>query len=279
MSTQEATKDIVIKADGSGTSNAKELWQYRELFYFFAWRDIKVRYKQTALGVAWAILQPFLATGVFTMFFNRVAGISSGSESIPYPVFAYLGLMYWNCFSIGLTAISNSIVGSQGVISKIYFPRLIPPLAAMALSIVDFFFAGIAFVLILAFYKIVPGTMGLVMLLPCLALIVVGALGMGIFFAALNVKYRDVRSALPFITQILLFVTPVIYPISLIPERFRIFAYLNPAAGAISTIRAGFFNQPIDWYGLLMSVIGALILMAIGLWYFKKTERNFVDII
>ncbi len=257
----------------------QELWNHRELFLFFSIRDIKVRYKQTALGVAWAIIQPFLATGIFTLFFNRVAGISSGNSLIPYPVFAYLGLMYWNCYSSALGAVSNSIVGSQGVISKIYFPRLIPPLAAVALSVVDFFFAGVAFIFVLFAYGITPHAFGLVMLLPALLLIVFGALGMGLFFAALNVKYRDVRSALPFITQILLFVTPVIYPISLIPERFRIFAYLNPAAGAISAIRASFFGTAVDWTGLGVSLLGAAVLMIIGLLYFKRTERGFVDVI
>lgn len=269
----------IIKPTKTGRVSVKELWDYRELFFFFAWRDIKVRYKQTALGVGWAILQPFLATGVFTLFFNRVAGIQSGSESIPYAVFAYLGLMYWNCFSQSLTSISNSIVGSQGVISKIYFPRLIPPLAASALSIIDFFFAGVAFIVILFVFQVMPEAFGLVMLLPCLALVVFGALGLGTFFAALNVKYRDVRSALPFVTQMLIFVTPVIYPISMIPERFQIFAYLNPAAGAITTIRAAFFGEPINWLGFALSWVGAFLLMALGILYFKRTERNFVDII
>lgn len=270
---------VNINPNQDGSISFRELWNYRELFYFFSWRDIKVRYKQTALGASWAILQPFLATGIFTLFFNRVAGISSGDALVPYPVFAYLGLMYWNCYSSAIGAVSNSIVGSQGVISKIYFPRLIPPLSAVALSVVDFFFAGLAFIAVLAFYKVTPGLLGIIMLIPALILVVFGALGMGLFFAALNVKYRDVRSALPFIIQIMLFVTPVIYPISLIPERFRIYAYLNPAAGAISSVRAGFFGDSINWAGLGMSALGALIMMIVGLWYFKRTERGFVDII
>jgi lipopolysaccharide transport system permease protein len=273
------SNDIVIEASKRRSVNLKELWLYRELFLFFAWRDIKVRYKQTALGAGWAILQPFLATGVFTLFFNRVAGIKSGSVDIPYPVFAYLGLMYWNAFSSAVNTVSNSLVSNQGVITKIYFPRLIPPLAAIALSVVDFFFAGIIFVIILGVYQIVPGINGILLLLPALGLIELAALGMGIFFAALNVKYRDVRSALPFITQILLFMTPVIYPVTLIPERFRIFTYLNPATGAISSIRAGFFKEPINKAGLLISVCSAIVMLMIGIWYFKRTEKNFADII
>ncbi len=273
------SNEIIIESGKSSTISLKELWLYRELFVFFAWRDIKVRYKQTVLGAGWAILQPFLATGVFTLFFNRVAGISSGSASIPYPVFAYLGLMYWNCFSGSVGTIANSLVGSQGVLTKIYFPRLIPPLAATALNVVDFFFAGVAFLIMLLVYRIVPGYAGILALLPSLILIVYGALGMGIFFAALNVKYRDVRTALPFILQILMFVTPVIYPITLIPHRFQIYSYLNPAAGAISSVRAGFFHQPINLAGIGLSFIGASVMMIVSITYFKKTEKSFVDVI
>jgi len=270
---------ITIRAKRRKSIDLRELWLFKELLYFFAWRDIKVRYKQTALGAGWAILQPFLATGVFTLFFNRVAGIGTGSAVIPYPVFAYLGLMYWNCFSGSVNTVANSLVSSQGVLTKIYFPRLIPPIAATALSIVDFFFAGVAFIVILFVYRIIPGWSGILMIIPSLLLIIYGALGMGLFFAALNVKYRDVRTALPFIVQIMLFVTPVIYPITLIPQRFQVYAYLNPATGAISSVRAGFFHQPINWGGFGLSVLGATIMMIVSVWYFKRTEKNFVDII
>ncbi len=273
------SNDIVIKADKRVSVNLRELWLYRELFYFFAWRDIKVRYKQTALGAGWAILQPFLATGVFTLFFNRVAGIKSGDVHIPYAVFAYLGLTFWNCFSSAINTVANSLVASAGVITKIYFPRLIPPLSAAALSVVDLFFASIIFFLMLFIYRIPLRFTGILLFIPCMALIVYAALGIGIFFAALNVRYRDVRSALPFITQIMMFVTPVIYPLSYIPHKFQIFIYLNPAAGAISTIRAAFFGNSINWAGNLLSLITATIGMAIGIWYFKKTEKNFADII
>lgn len=270
---------ISITASKRNSVDFRELWLYRELFYFFAWRDIKVRYKQTALGAGWAILQPFLATGVFTLFFNRVAGISSGNAHVPYALFAYLGLMFWNCFSTSLNTVSNSLLASSGVLTKIYFPRLIPCLSAAALSVVDLFFASLIFFLMLGIYRVEPGLEGFLLFIPCLALIVFAALGVGIFFAALNVKYRDVRSALPFITQILLFMTPVIYPLSYVPHRFQIFVYINPAAGAISTIRAGFFHSSINWTGNLISVLSAVICMIIGLWYFKKTEKNFADII
>ncbi len=271
--------DIVITAKQRNRISLRELWLYRELLYFFAWRDIKVRYKQTALGATWAILQPLLAAAIFTLFFNRVAGISSGAHDIPYPVFAYLGLMYWNTFSSAVNTISNSLVSNSGVINKIYFPRLIPPLAATALSIVDFFFAGLIFVVIMLIYKVPPEPLGLLLAIPSLLLIVLAALGMGIFFASLNVKYRDVRSALPFIIQIMMFVTPIIYPITLIPERFRIFAYINPATGAVSSIKSSVFGQPVDWKGLAISWASAIVMLLIGVWYFKRTEKGFADII
>jgi lipopolysaccharide transport system permease protein len=273
------TNDVVITANESSKLSLRELWLYRELFYFFAWRDIKVRYKQTVLGAGWAILQPLLAAAIFTVFFNHVAKISSGAANIPYPVFAYLGLMYWNAFAAAVNTVSNSLISNSGVLTKIYFPRLIPPLAATALSVVDFFFAAVVFFVIMLGYRVVPGLEGLALILPSLLLIMVAALGMGIFFAALNVKYRDVRSALPFIIQIGFFVTPVIYPISYIPHRFQPFAYLNPNAGAITSVKAGLFHQPINWHGLLTSWIVAIVMLIIGLWYFKRTEKNFVDII
>lgn len=276
---RSVTPTIVIEARKRQSFSIRELWLYRELFYFFSWRDIKVRYKQTALGAGWAILQPVLATGIFTIFFNRVAGISSGDKSIPYPLFAYLGLMYWNCFSSAVNTIANSLIASSGVLTKIYFPRVIPCLSAAALSVVDFFFASTLFIVLLVIYRILPDLNGLIFFIPALALIVLSALGVGIFFAALNVKYRDVRSALPFITQLLLFVTPVIYPVSLVPERFRIFIYLNPAAGAIGSIRAAMFGDAINWGGLGISFVMTILSIIIGLWYFKKTEKNFADII
>ncbi len=276
---RSVSDDLVISAGSQSKLNLRELWLYRELFYFFAWRDIKVRYKQSVLGIGWAILQPLLAAGIFTLFFNKVAKISSGAPNVPYPVFAYLGLMYWNGFSGALNTVSNSLVGNQGVLTKIYFPRLIPPLAATGLSIVDFFFASIVFFVLLIGFQILPGLEGLLLIIPSLVLIMLSALGLGLFFAALNVKYRDVRSALPYLVQILFFMTPVIYPITLIPHRFQIFAYLNPATGAISTVKAGLFHQSVNWTGLLISWIITIALIFIGVWYFKRTEKNFVDFI
>lgn len=273
------TKDIEIVSNKRDRLNLRELWLYRELLYYLSLRDIKVRYKQTILGAGWAILQPLLAAIIFTLFFNRVAHISSGSDNIPYPVFAFLGITLWNTFSGALTGVSNALVGSQGLMTKVYFPRFIPLLSATALSIVDLFFASLAFISLLLVYGISPKAPGLLIAGPSIILIIIASLGVGTFFASLNVKYRDVRTALPFIIQILFFMTPVIYPITLIPERFQIYAFLNPATGAITSIKSGLFGQPINWTGFLISWIMAILSLMIGVWYFQKTEKNFVDII
>lgn len=268
---------LTIEAGKTSRISLRELWLYRELFYFFAWRDIKVRYKQTMLGAGWAILQPLLAAGIFTIFFNRVAKISSGAANIPYPVFAYLGLMYWNAFSGALSTISNSLLANSGVINKIYFPRLIPPFSATALSVVDFCFALTVFFLLLLGFTIMPGWEGLLLIIPSLVLAMVAATSIGLFFASLNIKYRDVRSALPYLIQIMFFMTPVIYPITMIPQRFQIFAYINPATGAINSVKAGLFHQPANWAGLLISWISTIVLLIFGLWYFKRSERKLPD--
>jgi lipopolysaccharide transport system permease protein len=275
----QKTAELVISADQKEKISIRELWDYRELFFFFSWRDIKVRYKQTVIGAGWAILQPVLATGVFTLFFNKVAGISSGNAHLPYPVFAFLGLMYWNSFSSTLNTVANSLLTNTGVLTKVYFPRLLPPLSATALSVVDFTFASLFFFILLAVYRVPPHILGFVVFIPALLLIQYGALSIGIFFAALNVKYRDVRSALPFLTQLMLFITPVIYPISLVPHKLRIFLDINPAAGAINMIRAGLFGTPINWLSILASFIATTAMMIVAVLYFEKTQKNFVDVI
>lgn len=273
------TKDIEIVSNKRARIDLKELWLYRELLYYLSLRDIKVRYKQTFLGAGWAILQPLLAAAIFTLFFNRVARIPSGADNVPYPVFAFLGIMLWTMFSGALTGVSNSLVASQGLITKVYFPRIIPLLSATALSIVDLFFASLAFIVLLLLYGIMPHPAGILIAGPAVLLMIVAALGVGTFFASLNVKYRDVRTALPFLIQILFFMTPVIYPITLIPERFQIFAYLNPATGAITAIKSGLFGQPINWTGFMISWCVAVLSLIFGIWYFQRTEKNFVDVI
>jgi len=250
----------------------RELWAHRELFYFFAWRDIKVRYKQTAVGALWAIFQPLMTMVVFTLFFNKVAGIKSGN--LPYAVFSYTGLLFWNFFSTALTNASNSLVSNQAVITKIYFPRLVMPLAATIVSLVDVF-AGL-----MLYYRIVPGVVGVLLFVPVLVASFVAASGIGMFLAAVNVKYRDVRYALPFFIQTLLFLTPVIYPVSLLPAKFQWFLYLNPMTGAISTVRSGLLHDGSIHWGLVgISLATTLLLFVVGLVYFRSQERKFADLI
>jgi lipopolysaccharide transport system permease protein len=269
----------IISANKPAAHTFKELWSYKELFYFFAWRDIKVRYKQTAIGASWAIIQPFITMVVFTLFFNRVAGISSGSE-LPYPIFSYSGLLLWGLFSVSLTQASNSLVANQAVITKIYFPRIVAPISATLLGLVDFFFASIVFAGLMVYYHISPGLQGLLLLIPVVLLTMATAIGVGLFFAALNVKYRDVKAAIPFVIQLGLFLTPVIYPTALVPQRFQWLVNLNPMAGAINALRAGLLGQgSVNWGSLGISALVALVLLVLGYMYFSKTEREFADII
>lgn len=275
---RSTTNTIHISSESGSKFSLRELWLYRELFYFFAWRDIKVRYKQTAIGAGWAILQPLIATVIFSVIFNRVVGIESGG--IPYPVFAYVGLMYWTLFSSALNSISNSLVGNQGVITKIYFPRLIPPFSSALVSVIDFFFAGFVFLGLLAFFKVMPDfILGPIAALGGLALMTVFAVGLGTFLAAVNVKYRDVKAALPFLIQIMMYASPIIYPMEIIPDKYELLAYLNPAAGAVTLVRAGLFGNELNWLGLALSVIIAIVLFVFAIWYFKRSEKGFADII
>lgn len=269
---------IVIKPKDKTSINFKELWSYRELFYFFTWRDVKVRYKQTAVGAGWAILQPFITMVVFTLFFNKVVGIESGA--VPYAIFSYTGLLFWNYFASALSQVSNSLVGNQQVITKVYFPRIIIPASATLLAAIDFLFASIIFAGLSVYYHITPGLVGIAMFFPMLILSFITALGVGIFFASLNVKYRDVRAVVPFIIQIGLFLTPVIYPVSLIPGKYQWLLSLNPMSSVISTMRAGLLHQgSINWTHLGVSALSAFVLLWLGISYFKRTERRFADII
>jgi lipopolysaccharide transport system permease protein len=275
MRSQSGT--ITIKAKESSHIDWQEVWLYRELFYFFAWRDIKVRYRQTVIGAAWALIQPVLSTGVFIIIFNLIAGIQS--TEIPYPVFAYLGMLYWNLFNRGLDTVSNSFLTNQGVMAKVYFPRIIPPLSALVVGLVDFVVASTFFVVILVFYGILPPPQFFLAVIPGIIMVVATAFGAGLFFASLNVKYRDVRAALPFMIQLAFFLTPVVYPVSLIPERFQSLIYLNPVAGALTLVRGTLYGESINWGGLAVSCLMIVLFIIIGFWYFKKVEKKFVDII
>jgi lipopolysaccharide transport system permease protein len=261
----------------------KELWQYRELLYFLVWRDIKVRYKQTVLGAAWAILQPLATAVVFTLFFGRLAGI--GSDGLPYPLFSYAGLLVWTFFAQGLAQSSASVVGSANLITKVYFPRLVIPLAAVLSGLLDLAVATPLLGVMMAYYKVWPGAaivaVPLVLLLALLA-----ATGVGLWLAALNVEYRDVRYVVPFLVQLWLFVTPVIYPASTVAphlEKLGVPGWalgLNPMAGVVEGFRWAMLGRGAPPISLVAtSAIVALVLCVTGALHFRSVERSFADVV
>ncbi|MCK4664228.1 MAG: ABC transporter permease [Bacteroidales bacterium] len=270
--------EYIIKPQKGISLNLKEIWDYRELFYFFTWRDIKVKYKQTVLGFLWAILQPFLTMIIFTVFFGKLLGVPS--DGIPYPIFAYSGLIIWNVFSGGLANSGNSMVSNANIIKKIYFPRLIIPMSAILVAVFDFLMAFVVFIGLMIYYEIPFHFIELITFIPAsLILTIITVFGMGSFLAALNVKYRDFRYIIPFLIQSLMFLTPVIYPVSIIPYTWAKYVIaVNPMSGAVNLIRGAIINKPIEINMLIISCISAVILFFIGLLYFRKTERYFADI-
>lgn len=256
--------------------NLKEIWAYRELLFFLTWRDVKVRYKQTLLGAAWAILQPLFMMIIFTIFFGRLAGVDSGG--IPYPVFALAGLVPWTFFSNTITASGNSLVGSAHLITKVYFPRLIVPAAAMLAGLVDFVLAFLLLVVLMIYYRVPLTTQ--VLFLPALVfLTALFGLGVGTWMSALNVKYRDVRFALPFLIQLWLFVSSVIVPSSSVPEKWRWVLLLNPMSGIIEGYRSALFGLPFDWLALGVATVLTVAMLFYSVYSFSKAERTFADII
>ena len=255
----------------------REIWQYRELLLFFVWRDLKVRYKQTATGVSWALFQPFFTMVVFSVFFGGFAQIPS--DGIPYPIFVFVGLLMWQFFSSSLSDASSSLVANQQIITKVYFPLIILPASAILVKLADFFIAALILAGLMAYYQYVPTFAGL-LIIPLLLLIsFFAALGGGLLLAAINVKYRDVRYALPFFIQTLMFLTPVIYPPS-IAGRYAWILAINPMTGVINTARAVLLGgAPIDWTALGISGAVGLLILVVGFAYFKKTEKYFADII
>ena len=239
---------VVIQPTGNWRLvSLKDLWAYRELLFFLTWRDVKVRYKQTALGALWAILQPLFMMIIFTIFFGRLAGVDS--VGIPYPLFAFAGLVPWTFFSNAITASGNSLVGSANLITKVYFPRLIVPAAAMLAGLVDFALAFLLFIVLMIYYGVTPTVQ--VLFLPVLILMTaLFALGVGTWMAALNVKYRDVRFALPFLIQLWLFVSSVILPSSALGPKWRWVLMFNPMSGIIERYRSALFGLPFDWRAL-----------------------------
>lgn len=271
---------VVIRPKKRLQIDWQELKEYRELFFYFAWRDVKVRYKQTIIGIAWAIIQPFIQMIVFTVFFNKVAGIQSGSKAVPYAIFSYIGLLFWNYFSAALTRSASSLVVNAGVITKVYFPRIIVPISSTIVSIIDFAFASTVFIGLLFYFKFPPNPLAIMLVLPAIFITFLAATGLGFFFSAANVKYRDVQQALPFLVQVGLFFTPVIYPVSSIPSQFQWLLYLNPMTGVITAMRGSFLgDQAINWMYVGISCIVSILLFALGLYYFKGREKEFADII
>ncbi len=259
--------------------NFHELYTYRDLLYFLVWRDLKVRYKQTALGVAWAIIQPLFTMLIFTLFFGKLAGIESQTGGVPYPVFVYAGLLLWTFFANSVTNSGNSLVGSSHLLSKVYFPRIFIPTAAIGAGLVDLAIAFIFLLGLMAYYGVAV-TWG-VLLFPVFALLTtILAMGVGMWLSALNVKYRDVKYALPFVVQLWMFVSPVIYPASFVPENWRWALNLNPLTGVISGFRAALFGQPnYDWAALTASVVITLAVITYSAHAFWRMEEDFADIV
>jgi lipopolysaccharide transport system permease protein len=255
----------------------RELWQYRELLYFLTWRDVKVRYKQTALGAAWAIIQPLFMMAVFSLFFGRLARVPS--DGIPYPVFSFCALLPWQLFAYALTESSNSLVGNQNLITKVYFPRLVIPMAAVLGGVIDFLIAFAILLLLMLYYGIVPGW-AIVTLPGFLLLAIASALGVGLWLSALNVQYRDVRYTINFLVQFWLFATPVAYPSSLIPEKWRALYGLNPMAGVVEGFRWALLGKS-EPPGMMLWVSVAMVVLILtgGLYYFRRMEQQFADVV
>ncbi len=268
---------VVIKpSKGWIPLNLSDLWQYRDLLYILAMRDVRVRYKQTALGALWAIIQPLFTMLIFTLFFGRLAGMPS--DNIPYPLFAYAGLLPWTFFSNAVTSSGNSLVGNANLITKIYFPRMIIPMATVAAGLLDFFIA-FGLLVVLMFYYGVGLSVNILMLPVLILLTALLAIGVGMWMSALNVKYRDIRYALPFIIQLGMFATPIIYPASLVPDKWRWLLALNPLTGQIEAYRSAFFGKPFDWFALAISTVLTLVILFYAAFTFRRMEKSFADII
>lgn len=276
IQSQESTGTLLCPSN-SGRLNFRELWDYRELLYFLAWRDIQVRYKQTVLGVAWAILQPLLTMTTYSLVFGRLVGISS--NGIPYPLWVYTALLPWQFFSHALAKSSNSLVENQSLITKVYFPRLVIPIAAVLAGVIDFALAFIVLLGMLLYYGQFPSNAFLAVI-PFVLLTLIATWAIGFWLSALNVEYRDVRHIIPFLTQLWFFVTPIVYPSSLIPEPWRMWSGLNPLAGIVEGFRWALLTgntelDPIIW----VSMCTTLFLFVTGLGYFRRVEKNFADVV
>jgi lipopolysaccharide transport system permease protein len=258
-------------------ADLREIWQFRELLYFLTWRDLKVRYKQTVVGVAWVLFQPFVSMVVFTVFFGTFANMPT--DGAPYPIFVFLGLIFWQFFSTAVSDISGCLISNQGIVSKVYFPRMILPLSMIFTRFIDFLVATSILIFLMFYYHFVPNLSGF-LVFPVLCLVTaLAALGLGLWFASLNVKYRDVRYVIPFFIQMLMFVTPVVYSSSIL-GKYGWFLALNPLAGVIKTARSEFLHSfPTNWTQFSFSVTACLVVLVVGWLYFRTVEKNSVDTI
>ncbi|NMG05949.1 ABC transporter permease [Brasilonema sp. UFV-L1] len=273
------TKELTIEAGRAEKQYWKDLWKYRELFYFLAWRDILVRYKQTVIGLAWALVRPFLTMIVFTFVFSTIAGLPS-EGNVPYPIMVYAAQLPWQFFSGALSECSNSLISNANLISKVYFPRLIVPTSAVIVSFVDFLVAGMLLLGLMAWYNFVPDWR--ILTLPIFIFIAfVAAIGAGLWLAALNVEYRDFRFIVPFIVQFGQYISPVGYSSSKVPEQWRLLYSLNPMVGVIDGFRWAISGGQASIYlpGFFLSLGLVVLVFFSGIWYFRKMERKFADII
>ncbi len=274
---QAGPPHVRIRAEDSGVQlNLSELWDYRELLYFLTLRDIKVRYKQTALGAAWVIVQPLATMLIFTLVFNRFARLDSGP--VPYPLFAYSGLLLWNFFAGAVTNGTNSLTSNTHLVTKVYFPKMFVPAAAVGAGLVDLGVGSLLLAALAAYYG-VPLTWGLLLLPLFVLLATLTALGAGVLVSALTVKYRDLRHALPFTLQFWMFASPVIYPASVVPEDWRWILLINPMAGLLEGFRAALTGQPLDWQRVGFSALFAAALLAVAFYVFRRLEDTFADVI
>ncbi|WP_017317898.1 ABC transporter permease [Mastigocladopsis repens] len=273
------SEELVIAAGRTESQYWKDLWRYRELFYFLAWRDILVRYKQTVIGMAWALIRPFLTMIVFTVVFRDVAGLPSEGDA-PYPIMVFAGLLPWQFFSGALTECSNSLVVNANLLSKVYFPRLIVPSSAVIVSFVDFMISGMILLGLMAWYNFIPDWR--ILTLPLFILIAFAAsMGVGLWLASLTVEYRDFRYIVTFLVQFGLYISPVGFSSSKIPEQWRLLYSLNPMVGVIDGFRWAILGGESQIYlpGFALSLVTVVLLLVSGIWYFRKMERTFADVI
>jgi lipopolysaccharide transport system permease protein len=256
--------------------NLRELWSYRDLLYFLTWRDVKVRYKQTVLGIAWAILQPVVSMVLFTLVFGKLANIPS--DGIPYPIFAYAGLLPWTFVSTAVSSAGDSLVGNAALVTKVYFPRLVIPCAAVCAALVDFAIAAVVLFAMMSWYR-EPFHLHALLLLPLVAIAALLATAMGMWISALNVKYRDVRYALPFLIQLWMFATPIVYPLSIVPQRWGRLLAVNPMTGVVEGFRSALFGRTFNWSNLATAAAVAFGGLVYATYAFRRMEREFADIV